>query len=236
MNQHEVQKAYLKKFAAPSGRIWVYSKFGGKPVAKPPSQCAAEEDFQSGQLEFYQQQIIESPGIKALRVNGSLSDEEFQQMSMWMALHIIRTKKAREQLFESPADYERRFRDELRKEQLFSTYYRYAYSHVVAVPNFVVTSDDPVIEFTVPDALIRACAISPQKLIFFSPDPGKLDHELPLHDFFNAMMWASPGDRLYSHRPDLDLNELKGFAQEYDIRSVIEDMNFEILGDATSHP
>ena len=55
MNQHGIQEAYLKKFAAPGGRIWVIGKLGGKPLAKPPGQCAAEENFQSEQLEFYQQ-------------------------------------------------------------------------------------------------------------------------------------------------------------------------------------
>jgi hypothetical protein len=227
MNQHHVQEAYLRKFAAPGGRIWVYSKLGSKPVAKPPRQCAAEEDFQSPQLEFYQQQAIESPGIKALRLNGSLSDAEFEQVSIWMGLHIIRTQKAKENLFTSAIDYEQRFHGELRKEQLFSAYYRYAYVHVVAEPNFVVTSDDPVIEFWCEDFLMRACAVNPQKLVFFSPQDGKLDHELPLHDFFNAMMWGSRGEFVYSHRQDLNVGKLKEFVRVYDLRSVIEDVAFE---------
>ncbi len=130
MNQHGVQEAYLKKSAVPDpdGRIWVYSKRGGRPVPRPPKQCAAEADFQSDELEFYQQQVIETPGIRALRLSGALSDEEFEQISMWMGLHIIRTKQAREQLFRSAADYERRFMDEFRKEQQFAPYYRYAYT------------------------------------------------------------------------------------------------------------
>jgi hypothetical protein len=230
MNQHEVQEAYLKKFAAPNGRIWVYSKLGGTPLAKPPSECAAAEDFQSEQLEFYQQQIVESAGIKALRVNGSLSDKEFQQMSMWMGLHIIRTKKAREKLFESPADYEQRFHDEFRKEKFFSAYYRYAYVHVVAEPNFVVTSDNPVVEFTCANFYIRACALSPHKLIFFSPNSGKLEHELPLHDFFNAMMWGSSGEHIYSHRPDLNVEQLERFVRDYNLLGATEHMLFRIVG------
>jgi hypothetical protein len=169
MNQHSIQEAYLKTFAATGGRIWVYSKRGGKPVPKSPGQCAAEEGFQSEGLEFYQQQVIESPGIKALRAKGELSDDEFEQMSIWMGLHIIRTPKAREQLFQSAADYEARFHDELRTEPLFSAYFRYAHTHTVVEPNFVVTSGDPVIEFTCADFMVRACALSPQKLIFFSP-------------------------------------------------------------------
>ena len=228
MNQHSIQEAYLKKFAAPGGRIWVYVKRGGHPVPKPPGHCAAEKDFQSEKLEFYQQQVIESPGIKAMRANGSLSDEEFEQVSMWMGLHIIRTNPARERLFESPADYESRFHDELRKEQLFSAYYRYAFTHTVAEPDFVITSDNSVIEFWCERFLIRACAVTPQKLIFFSPLPGRFEHELPIHDFFNAMMWGSPGDHLYSHRPDLGIGELREFARVYNLHAGIENIQFEI--------
>jgi hypothetical protein len=230
MNQHSVQKAYLKKFAAPGGRVWVYSKTGGEPVPTPPRQCAAEENFQSEALERYHQQAIEHSGIKALRVNSFLADEEFEQISMWMGLHILRTKKARELLFASPADYEQRFHDEIRKEQLFSFYYRHAYTHTVAEPNFVITSEDPVIEFRCGSSLIRACAVNPQKLIFFASEEGKLEPELPMHDFFNAMMWGSPGDYLYSHRSDLRVNELRSFVQAYDLRAVIEDVQFETLG------
>jgi hypothetical protein len=159
-----------------------------------------------------------------------LSPEEFEQMSMWMVLHIIRTQKARRQLFQSDGDYEQRFHDELRKEQLFSAYFRYAYTHEVAEPNFVVTSDDPVIEFTCAGFLMRGCALSPRKLIFFSPLQGKFEHELAMHDFFNAMTWGSPGDCLYSHRADLQVDDLRGFARTYDLRAVIEDVQFEISG------
>ena len=172
--------------------------------------------------------MIESPGIRALRVDGSLSQEEFEQMSIWMAVHIIRTKPAREKLFASDADYEGRFHDELRKEQLFSAYYRFAYTHTAAEPNFVVTSDDPVIEFSCADFLIRACALSPQKLVFLSPREGKFEHELPMHDFFNGMMWGSPGEQLYSHRADLRVDDLREFACAYDLRAVVEDVQFEI--------
>lgn len=230
MNQHSIQKAYLKTFADQSGRVWVYTKAGGRPVPKSPVQCAAEEDFQSPALEFYQNRVIETPGIKALRVNGSLSPEEFEQMSMWMALHIIRTQKARQQFFQSDADYEQRFHDELRKEQLFSAYYRYAYTHEVVEPNFVVTSDDPVIEFTCAGFLMRGCALSPRKLIFFSPLEGRFEHELAMYDFFNAMMWGSPGDYLYSHRVDLRVDDLREFARAYDLRAVTEDVQFEVSG------
>lgn len=135
-------------------------------------------------------------------------------------------------MFRSAADYEARFHDELRNEQLFSAYFHYAYTHTVSEPDFVVTSDDPVIEFTCADFMMRACALSPQKLIFFSPREGKLEHELAMHDFFNAMMWGAPGDSLYSHRVDLRLEDLREFAHIYDLRAVVEDAYFGVSGGA----
>lgn len=110
------------------------------------------------------------PGINAPPVDGSLLPEEFEQMSSWMPRHIIRTPKAREQLFQSAADYARRFHNELLKEQLFSAYFRYAYIiHAVTEPNFVVTSGNSVIEFACAGFLMRACALSPQKRAIRSP-------------------------------------------------------------------
>jgi hypothetical protein len=232
MNQHNIQKAYLKTFADKRGRVWVYAKTGGRPVPKSPADCGAEDDFQSSELELYQNRLIETPGIKTLRVDGSLSEREFEQMSMWMGLHIIRAQKSREQLFESAADYEQGFHDELQKEHVFSAYYRYAYTHTVSEPNFVITSDDPVIEFTGAGFIIRACALSSCKLIFFSPVAGRFEHEVATHDFFNAMMWGASGDRLYSHRHDLRVETLKEIAHAYHLHSVIEDLQFQVLGGA----
>ncbi len=188
MNQHNVQKAYLKSFADKSGKVWVYSKAGGPPIPKSPAECAADEDFQSPELEFYQNRVIETPGIKALRVSGTLSEREYEHISMWTALHILRSQKARQELFESTANYEARFHEELSKERLFSQYYKYVYTHTIVEPDFAVTSDDPVIKFSCGDFLVRGCAVSPHKLIFFSPREGRLEHELGLHDFFNGMM------------------------------------------------
>ena len=155
-------------------------------------------------------------------------------MSMWMALHIIRTQKAREELFESAVDYEQRFHGELRKEQLFAAYYRYAYTHAISEPNFVVTSDDPVIEFSV-SRIFNPCVrvVAAEADFLLARREGKFEHELPMHDFFNAMMWGSPGETICIHIvPICEVDKLKEFARTYDLRGVIEDIQFEILGDA----
>src|SRR6266478_246931 len=226
MNQHSVQRAHLKLFTDKNGRVWVYSKTAGRPVPRSPRDCAAEQDFQSSQLEFLQKKFIETPGIKAVRVAGSLSQSEYEQVSMWMALHLLRSPKARAELFESKEDYEKRLVSELKIERLFSNYYRHGYTHVVPEPDFVITSDNPVIEFASGSFLIRACALNPQKLIFFSPEPGELEHDLKIHDFFNAMMWGGPGEHVFSHRRNLRTDRLIRFVREYDLCAKVENIGF----------
>lgn len=63
---------------------------------------------------------------------------------------------------------------------------------------------------------------------------GKLEPELPMHDFFNAMMWVSPDDYICSHRRHLRLDQLATVAREYDPHSVLEDVPFAII-DVPSH-
>lgn len=226
MNQHSVQKAYLKSFAEKSGRLWVYPKTGGRPFPKPPGECAADEDFQSPALELYQNKFIENPGIKALRATGALTDSEYEQISLWMGLHIIRNPKTRRELFSSGQDYEQRFYIELEKERFFAGYYRHVYTHVCDSPLFLITSDNPVIEFEHTGFFLRCCALSPQKLIVFSPHDGKLDHEVGLEDFVNAMVWGAACDSIYSHRPDVQVEHLKEIAEAYGFEATLEDVTF----------
>lgn len=228
MNQHSIQKAYLKSFANGSGRLWVYPKMGGRPFPKPPGECTADEDFQSPGLEIYQNKIIETPGIKALRAAESLTASEYEQISLWMGLHIIRNPKARRELFSSAQDYEQRFHAELEKQRLFADYDRNVYPHICDSPRFLITSDNPVIEFEYEGFFVRCCLLSPRKLIVFSFHDRKLDHEVGLEEFVNAMVWGAAGDFIYSHRADVQIEHFKGIAEAYGLEAVIEDLTFVI--------
>jgi hypothetical protein len=145
-----------------------------------------------------------------------------------MALHILRSSKGTCRAFRSNEDYEKRLLSELEIERLFSDYYRFAYTHFVPQPSFVITSDSPVVEFTCADFLMRACAISPEKLIFFSPQRGKFEDELSMHDFFKAMMFGGPSEHLYSHRNNVPVDRLAEFARAYELQAVIEDIGFSV--------
>jgi hypothetical protein len=232
MIQHYVQEAYLKSFEDEHGKLWVYPKNGGKPLHRPTKQCTAEENFQSDDLELFQNRLVETPGIKALRATGFLSELEYDSISSWMGLHILRNQKSRRELFKSRDDYDARFKEEFEKELLFSGYYTFVFTYRPAdESHFWLTSDNPVIEFRIGDQLVRCCAISPQKMILFSPINDRPTHELRMEDFFNAMVWANALEYLFSHRGDVSIEKFKEHAKAFGMFPRQEDMGFEIETD-----
>jgi hypothetical protein len=218
MNQHTVQKAYLKLFKDSTGRIQVYRKTGGKPVPKPASDCAAEEDFQPVELERFQQKFVESPASRALRVTGLWTEDEFKPISMWVALHIIRCSKS---LFGSDEEYSRRFPAEFESELLSSDYYKFVFVHRCQNGRFLVTSDRPIVELMVEGLRVRCFAKSPEKLILFSPINDVPQFEIPIEDYFNAMIWAFADEFIYSHRRGVSMEQLKHLASKLEMSPVI---------------
>src|ERR1035437_3366157 len=97
MNQHSVQEAYLKNFCS-NGQIWEHNVETKLSVRKSAKYCTSEKDFQPELLEKIQNATIESPGIKAINKlldGGSITQEEFDLLRQWIALHIIRNQKYR---------------------------------------------------------------------------------------------------------------------------------------------
>ena len=229
MNQHHVQEAYLKSFGDPSGKLWVYPKRGGKPLRRTAKQCASREDFQSRELELLQNRLVETPGIRAMRANGSLSEQEYHALSAWMALHILRNARSRFELFDSRDDFDARFMDEFGKERLLSDYYRYVFTHP-PTNSFFVTSDNPVIEFAVEGQFVRCCAISPEKMMLFSPIDDQPFHELGIEDMFNALVWANAVEYVFSHRKGVSIQRLEQFAKRYKMEPVEQNTSFLVRG------
>ena len=113
MDQHHVQKAYLKNFVA-KGKLWVFNKKTGEYCPKPASQCTTEENFQTIQLEKLQNSTIERPGIQNLRKitsDENLSEDDIGIILYWTALHSIRNKNYREN---SGINYDSKFDELLR--------------------------------------------------------------------------------------------------------------------------
>jgi hypothetical protein len=222
-DQHHIQEAYLKEFEDGTGKLRVYPKEGGKPFRRSAGQCAAEERFQSEVLEFLQNRMIETPGIRALRETGQLSDSQFQSISLWMALHILRNQKAFRELFESSGDWEERFKQELEVERLFAGYYRFAFICELDGDNdYWLTSDNPVIEFAIGEDMVRCCSISPKRMILFSPIDDVPAHELGIKNFFNAMVWANSDRYVFSHKNNVSMKRLQDDAKIFEMAPRLE--------------
>lgn len=146
-----------------------------------------------------------------------------------MGLHILRNLRSCTGLFESPDDFNARLESELKKERLFSGYFRFVFTYDVTDQSlFLLTCDSPVIEFSVGDLFIRCCSISPQRMILFSPIDDKPTHELHTEDFFNAMVWGSAIEYVYSHRGDVPIKRFKDFADTYGMHPGEQNIGFEL--------
>jgi hypothetical protein len=220
MNQHEVQEAYLESFRdTKTGKVWVYSKAAGSKTPKSTKHCAAKTDFQSAQLEKAQNDIVESPGIKALKQlqrSGGLSDAEYHLISQWTALHLIRNAKMRQVFSEAGQDYETRFSGEFEMELAFTkSYFSLVSTYTSVGANFFVTSDNPIMEVKCSEHFVRLFVLSPQKLVQFSSVTGTISHEQEsMEDFVNSMLWAQSSE-IFSHRGDVDTAKLQVIAEKW---------------------
>jgi rhodanese-related sulfurtransferase len=227
MNQHHVQEAYLESFRdSKTGKVWVYSKTTGEKFQKSTKHCTAEIDFQSAQLEKAQNDIVESPGITALKqlqLKGSISDAEYHLISQWTALHLIRNIKMRRVFEESGQDYETEFAEEFRKELAFSkSYLCFVHDYKCSGINFFVTSDHPIVEFDCLGDIVRFFVLSPQRLLQFSSRNDVFSHEKEsIEDIVNSMLWASSSE-IFSHRSDVDIEKLKTISEKWNMTPRLE--------------
>jgi hypothetical protein len=228
MNQHNVQEAYLKNFCV-DGRIWVYDKKVNKPISKPASQCTVEEDFQSEILEKYQNRNIESPGIKKLRklLDGlSINENEFELIRYWTDLHIIRNQKFRN---ESGIDYNSYFDHLFDIENKFSLYYRYCFKYKCPNGKYLITSDNPIIEFSISGSINRILTLSPDELILFSPINDTIKHEeIEFSEFVNSMLWAHAANCIFSNQKELPVSLFEQNIKEWNLVSAMEEIKFVI--------
>jgi hypothetical protein len=225
-HQHHIQEAYFKAFEDKKGKLWVYPKNGGKPLYRPAKQCTAR-NFQSDALEFLQNQLIETPGIGALRRKGKLTEAQYASISLWMALHILRNEKSFRELFQSN-NWEERFKPELEAERIFSGYYRFVFiCELDGDIDYWLTSDNPVIEFRIENEFVRCCSISPTRMILFSPRDDVPTHELGIKNLFNAMVWANADQYIFSHNKHVSIEHLQQNATVFKIAPVLENIQLE---------
>jgi hypothetical protein len=234
MDQHNYQEARLKLFKDRRfNEIWVYPKEGSQPFHRPASECSVENDFQTTALENFQEKI-ESNASRAFRVNGPWSQRQHEDITAWLALHVLRNPKTRKAVFGSRAEWNTRFMEEYEKELVFSGYFN-CVRHMQCPKNrFLITSDFPVVELwaDLPGGkkhLVRCFAKSPEILVLLLGD-GMPEPTFPIavEDYFNAMVWAVADKCVYSHRNDVPLAKLKEIAQTFDMSPIEETIGFYV--------
>lgn len=226
MDQHSIQEAYLKNFCI-NGRLWAYDKSNKTSKLKPASQCTTEEDFQSDILEKLQNDTIESPGIKMLRklLEGKTINEiEFELVRYWTALHIIRNQKFRN----TPSiNYNNNYEQLFEVERKFSYYFQYCFAFNCNEDKFLITSDNPIQEFSVGKDVVRVFPLSPKKLLLFSPIDNYVKHdELEFTEMINSILWANSFQFVFSNQSKLPIQKYEENIKKWNMIGSLEESKF----------
>jgi hypothetical protein len=207
MNQHSIQEAYLKKFCA-KGKLWSHNVKTKLAVMKTAKCCTTQVDFQPDIFEKMQNNTIESPGIKALNKvigNMNITQDEFTLIRYWSALHCIRN-----QYFRSipNVDYKVNYEKLMDIEMKFSYNFRYMYKHFCSKDEFLITSDNPVIELVVADTIVRVFSLSPKEALIMTPEIKEISHDsLNMTDTINTMIWMTAYNNVFSDRKELPYDD-----------------------------
>jgi hypothetical protein len=153
-------------------------------------------------------------------------------VTAWLALHVLRNPKTRRELFGSREEWNTCFVEEYDKERVFSGYFNCVRHMQCAKNQFLITSDFPVVELwaDLPNGdnhLVRCFAKSPDTLVLLWGNPmPEPKFPIPVEDYFNAMVWATADNFVYSHRSDVPMQKLKEIAQNFDMSPVHEVIGF----------
>ena len=228
MNQHQVQKAYLNNFSV-NNKVWIHSKTNENACLRRTDKITTLKDFQSEDLETYQANHIESPGINALRKlinNNELSEADINIIMTWSALHCIRIEKFRQQ---PEIKYNTQFKELMGIEEAFADYYRYCFVYTCNLDEFLITSDKPIIEFTVEENILRVITLSPKKMVLFSPiDDLPVHEKIKFPDMINAMHWASALNYVFSNQKALPIPLFKSIIESWNLVPQFEKNTFAV--------
>ena len=215
---HNYQEARLKAFEDKRiNEVWVYPKTGSRPFPLPASKITVETNFQRRDLELFQEKIETRAGHVFAKA-GAWDQRDYDAMTDWVALHLIRNRKSRSEFFASPEDFNDRFMSEFEKEVVISRYrYPNVDVHTSKGDRFLITSDHPVVELQVPGEsdYVRCFAKSPEIVVLFSSRRQPPQFEIAIEDFFNAMVYAIADESVFSHRNDVSLDKLQRTAETF---------------------
>lgn len=234
MNQHTVQNAYLKHFED-RGKIWVFNKDTGEKFHKPTKECTTECDFQTDSLEGWQGSKIERVGIEKLRklTNGnSLKEIDADSIIIWTSLHCIRSKSFRDNLKKKiDFNYIEKF-DELFEEDIRFATNMFHHISVYDIPSdeFLITSDNPVLEFHCGENYVRVVSWTPNKAIVLSHLDilGITHEELPFSEMINTMLYSGCYKEMYSNKKELPLEKYREYARKFNCSPDFYRQKFQI--------
>jgi hypothetical protein len=226
MNQHSIQEAYLKNYCV-DGKLWAHDVNTKTALLKSASRCTSEEDFQSEILEKIQNDTIESPGIKSLKklLDGkSITLKEYDLVRYWTGLHIIRNQKFRNV---SNINYKSDYKKLIDIENKFSHYFPYCHKYKCDNGKYLVTSDNPILEFSVGVDIVRFLTISPEELLLFTPVNNIVHHEeLEFTEMINSMLWANAYSKVFSNKKVLPYSTYEKNIKKWDMVGVYEETKF----------
>jgi hypothetical protein len=234
MNQHTVQNAYLKNFED-RGKIWVFNKETGGKFHKGTRMCTTECDFQDDWLEDWQNSKIERPGIEKLRKltsGDSLKEIDTDSIIIWTSLHYIRSKSFRCNLKEKiNFNYNEKF-DELFEEDIVfaNSMFPYILTYNCPPSEFLITSDNPVLEFHCGENYVRVVSWTPNKAIVFSHIDvlGITHEELSFSEMINIMLYSGCYKEIYSNKKELPLEKYKEYARKFNCSPDFYRQKFQI--------
>ncbi|GAA0402007.1 hypothetical protein GCM10009133_08480 [Cocleimonas flava] len=227
MNQHSVQKAYLKNFEV-NGRICVYDKDLGKYFKRSANHCASETDYQSEEFESFQNKKIESPGILKLRALAEdipLKEGDLEVILKWTALHGLRSKLFRKS---SGVDYQAEFKERLEIDSLFANYFQYAFVYKSPKDKYFITSDHPVIDFTVQNKISRILVWSPTLAFGFSSIDDFPIHEVETTEIINSMIYSSCNNEIFTNQSTLPIETYEAHIKKWELEYEFKDRKFSV--------
>jgi len=220
MEQHNYQEARVKLFEDKRiNKVWIYPKEGARPFPLPARKITVETDFQTSDLESFQQKI-ETRAAPAFQNAARWEERDYDAISAWVVLHLLRNRKNRMEFFSSAEDFNNRFISEFNRELAISRH-RYPNVDIHECKNnrFLITSDHPVAELQVPGEsdYVRCFAKSPQILVLFSERARPPQFEIAVEDFFNAMVYSLADQSIFSHRNDVCIQKLQKIREDFEM-------------------
>lgn len=231
--QHQIQKAYLKLFAE-NNYLCVYDKNSGlQKQPKTTNSRTTEVNFQSAEKEKFQNEVIENPGIRALRKlllgKDELNERDKKSILSWVSLHSLRSAKRRKPLFPTKEEYESRFDDTLKIEQYFFNKMVTLEIKVCSGDDYFITSDNPVKEVEIEGKYYALIPLSPKEVMVLTNQEEKYPthNEISFPEMANAMQVGGCYQECYSNRKDLPFDALKIICIKYNLIPELENMPFK---------